>query len=182
MVTDIDECWKNKQLCGPIGTCVNTPGSYKCTCPDGYKLYGEKCKGEYGVSMATLSTHSIDHMNRFCDKPVQTIGTQVCRRNIQEDPDKLQFSIMSMRADKNECIYVCMLTHECTGVCTCSRAHVRTLTHAQRNVRKHAHWCACIILLLCTPDHVNVHTRARARTHTFARAHAYSDSLLIEKC
>ena len=46
VVTDIDECWKNKKLCGPIGTCVNTPGSYKCTCPKGYKFQGKSCKGE----------------------------------------------------------------------------------------------------------------------------------------
>ena len=46
VVTDIDECWNNKKLCGPIGTCVNTPGSFKCTCPKGYKFQGKSCKGE----------------------------------------------------------------------------------------------------------------------------------------
>ncbi|KAG8225724.1 hypothetical protein J437_LFUL008109, partial [Ladona fulva] len=35
---DVDECqvFKDGRLC--IGTCINEPGSYRCTCPDGYRL------------------------------------------------------------------------------------------------------------------------------------------------
>lgn len=46
--TDIDECekFKDSKLC--IGTCQNTPGSYACTCPPGYKLGSDErvCQGK----------------------------------------------------------------------------------------------------------------------------------------
>lgn len=53
---DIDEC-EESGLCGQNARCVNTEGSYKCYCNDGYKLEnGEhsfhpdgnivSCKGE----------------------------------------------------------------------------------------------------------------------------------------
>lgn len=44
--TDIDECTEFKDnLC--VGICENTPGSYVCKCPDGYKLghNGRTCEG-----------------------------------------------------------------------------------------------------------------------------------------
>lgn len=46
--TDIDECTEFKDnLC--VGICENTPGSYACKCPDGYKLghNGRTCEGIY---------------------------------------------------------------------------------------------------------------------------------------
>ncbi|KAJ8373185.1 hypothetical protein AAFF_G00270180 [Aldrovandia affinis] len=33
---EINECLKNKKLCGPNATCKNTMGSYYCTCQTGY--------------------------------------------------------------------------------------------------------------------------------------------------
>ncbi|KAL2482342.1 Wall-associated receptor kinase-like 9 [Forsythia ovata] len=43
---DINECEKSNQ-CVSFGTCTNTPGSYHCSCPDGYhgdgKRYGMSC-------------------------------------------------------------------------------------------------------------------------------------------
>lgn len=47
--SDVDECEKARNrghLC--IGLCVNVPGSFKCTCPDGYTLAadGRTCKGD----------------------------------------------------------------------------------------------------------------------------------------
>ena len=35
-IIDINECSSNNGGCG--GTCVNTAGSYHCTCPAGYSL------------------------------------------------------------------------------------------------------------------------------------------------
>lgn len=46
---DVDECENFRgrgHLC--IGLCINIPGSFKCTCPDGYSLAadGRTCKGD----------------------------------------------------------------------------------------------------------------------------------------
>ena len=48
-VLDIDECKNQPNLCGPVGTCHNTRGSFRCSCPTGYKvdMTGEKCIGKY---------------------------------------------------------------------------------------------------------------------------------------
>lgn len=42
---DINECLENPQLCGPVGKCSNTEGSYRCICPRGYKTdsTGTRC-------------------------------------------------------------------------------------------------------------------------------------------
>ena len=47
---DIDECnlWSERggRLC--VGVCTNTPGSYTCGCPDGYRMLGDgrTCQGK----------------------------------------------------------------------------------------------------------------------------------------
>ena len=43
---DIDECAQNATLCGQL--CVNTDGSYFCSCEDGYELVEgtTQCRGE----------------------------------------------------------------------------------------------------------------------------------------
>lgn len=50
MSVDIDECIENGPLCG-AGSCLNTKGSYRCVCPDGYVLMeGETdCMGQYSI-------------------------------------------------------------------------------------------------------------------------------------
>ena len=44
--TDIDECGMSMFNCIPEAMCVNTIGSYVCTCSDGYCGNGTVCEGE----------------------------------------------------------------------------------------------------------------------------------------
>ena len=48
-IADIDECVDNTTLCDQI--CVNTDGSYFCSCMGGYALVQERnqCKGNQNV-------------------------------------------------------------------------------------------------------------------------------------
>ena len=41
--TDIDECLAETDLCEQM--CINTPGSYDCSCDDGYTEDGFNCTG-----------------------------------------------------------------------------------------------------------------------------------------
>ena len=46
--TDIDECQQfagRGSIC--VGNCINLPGSYRCTCPAGWRLLGNgrSCQG-----------------------------------------------------------------------------------------------------------------------------------------
>lgn len=45
MFVDINECLEDSGFCQG-GYCVNTEGSYDCTCPDGFQLNDNKgCQG-----------------------------------------------------------------------------------------------------------------------------------------
>ena len=47
-ISDIDECKIPNRPCRGNAQCVNVPGSYRCTCPDGYTLAPTRknCRGE----------------------------------------------------------------------------------------------------------------------------------------
>lgn len=61
--TDVDECAQALHDCRPSQQCHNLPGSYQCTCPDGYRKIGPECVGEsrsglsspYSMPLAWLS-------------------------------------------------------------------------------------------------------------------------------
>uniref|UniRef100_F7B0U4 EGF containing fibulin extracellular matrix protein 2 n=1 Tax=Monodelphis domestica TaxID=13616 RepID=F7B0U4_MONDO len=43
---DIDECELNFHDCRPSQECHNLPGSFHCSCPDGYRKMGSECVGK----------------------------------------------------------------------------------------------------------------------------------------
>ena len=50
---DIDECASNTSQCEHL--CINTEGSYRCDCTDGYQIVGTtQCEGIYDYSVYLL--------------------------------------------------------------------------------------------------------------------------------
>ena len=43
---DIDECEGEENKCGSNAACMNTVGSYTCSCNDGYISTGYACQGK----------------------------------------------------------------------------------------------------------------------------------------
>lgn len=43
---DEDECAAEDHNCNPNADCVNTPGSYRCTCKEGFNGDGFSCSGK----------------------------------------------------------------------------------------------------------------------------------------
>ena len=41
---DIDECFEDKHDCSPMATCINTLGSYNCSCKVGFHGDGKICE------------------------------------------------------------------------------------------------------------------------------------------
>ena len=52
--TDINECKRNHS-CHVNATCMNTKGSYVCTCHPGYTGNGSDCSGTWCISFETIS-------------------------------------------------------------------------------------------------------------------------------
>ena len=44
---DVDECAVNNGGCNPDAYCANIPGSFTCTCVEGYSGDGFICSGNY---------------------------------------------------------------------------------------------------------------------------------------
>ena len=44
--SDIDECADATNNCDSNATCINTPGSFTCTCNQGYTGNGTTCEGK----------------------------------------------------------------------------------------------------------------------------------------
>ena len=42
---DIDECAAGTSTCHADADCINTKGSYNCSCKPGYQGDGRKCEG-----------------------------------------------------------------------------------------------------------------------------------------
>ena len=54
LFTDIDECKRSPGICE--SDCINTEGSFKCSCPRGYQSVGDNCEGTPDRSSLTTFT------------------------------------------------------------------------------------------------------------------------------
>ena len=71
-ILDIDECnlWSDRggRLC--VGVCTNTPGSYTCGCPDGYRMLGDgrTCQGKLQKNLTKY------FLGYFKKKPIESLS------------------------------------------------------------------------------------------------------------
>ena len=59
-VKDFDECEVHQDDCGQHATCVNTDGSFYCTCNDGYDGDGRTCEGKILIVSFNIKTFKIN--------------------------------------------------------------------------------------------------------------------------
>lgn len=46
LASDVDECVTEDHNCNPNAECMNTPGSYRCSCKEGFNGDGFTCSGK----------------------------------------------------------------------------------------------------------------------------------------
>ena len=54
--SDVDECALGTSSCSADALCINTEGSFTCSCKPGYSGDGQVCAGEILFSFVTLET------------------------------------------------------------------------------------------------------------------------------
>lgn len=45
LITDINECLRDNGGCDPDAACINTMGSFQCSCDEGFSGNGFTCRG-----------------------------------------------------------------------------------------------------------------------------------------
>ena len=62
LFTDINECDENLDNCDDNAECENEPGTFTCTCEDGYTGNGEECTGMCSYFLSQYKMLLIEHM------------------------------------------------------------------------------------------------------------------------
>ncbi len=116
---DIDECATNRHNCPSLATCLNLQGSFKCTCPVGYKLDTHRNLCE---DIDECAFGSICPSNSQCRN---SPGSYSCNCN---PGFQLISHIFPTCADINECDSSHSCDHDCINTygsyqCTCREGY-----------------------------------------------------------
>ena len=77
--SDVDECAEDVHDCHRKAECINTRGSYRCSCLNGYHGNGKQCKGKQVIHVhlrnpiecslsrnkKLIENHSVDEFKRL---------------------------------------------------------------------------------------------------------------------
>lgn len=64
---DINECVRNTDRCSPNAACINTPGSYNCSCHWGYDGDGRTCNPNQRAIQELQSVYWSQPQGLSCD-------------------------------------------------------------------------------------------------------------------
>ena len=70
-IADVDECTELNTTCSNNAECVNTMGSYRCVCKEGYTEDGDTCIGEQLLFRLLRNTR----LQAFCDDGPRDLPT-----------------------------------------------------------------------------------------------------------
>ena len=73
VVIDVNECANNNGNCHSQANCTNTPGTFTCTCLDGYSGDGITCSGKEWTIVLYFTL-----LRKFCRR-IRTLAATYCR-------------------------------------------------------------------------------------------------------
>eukprot|EP00124_Ichthyophonus_hoferi_P001618 Ihof_evm4s89 gene=Ihof_evmTU4s89 len=92
---DVDECTANTHSCDANAECLNTQGSFTCSCKEGYASIGEECKQNKHVVVGTVLNDVNCDMRPDGDNGIANITVNAYRT---DDPSKV---FASVKTDEN---------------------------------------------------------------------------------
>ena len=176
---DIDECSSNNQYCHGTARCANLPGSYRCTCPEGYlgDAYSTRGKGctpkasclahsDCPISSSCTNGQCVDPCVQFCSadatcKVIDHVPTCSCPPGWRGDGRqsgcvKLQClenidCSASQSCVNGNCVDVCSLSGACGSNSDCKTLNHIPLCSCQNGFSGDPR-IGCSRLLECTRD------------------------------
>ncbi|XP_072176576.1 hemicentin-1-like [Diadema setosum] len=132
---DINECQERPTVCSQ--QCSNTPGSYRCSCRDGYRLQGQR---------QCIDVNECDH--RPCAPNQQCINEEGRYRCITVCPVGYERARNGSCIDINECM---TNQHECSPAQTCHNRRGSYVCLCPRGLRAEGRLCTDINECLDNP-------------------------------
>ncbi|XP_065182322.1 fibrillin-1-like [Sycon ciliatum] len=101
---DVDECDLRVDGCTGVASCVNTLGSFRCTCPPGYKANGTGCEGPVRAPKRILSGHGGDAVRPRSFRRVETAQEVVNILDAELDVDINECLVPYPHCEHRRCI------------------------------------------------------------------------------